>query len=118
MPCGAELVLAALLVALLAMSQVATRAVDAVKAMAVLRRVISLAVYKGEMGRVRFVSSSISLRSLSSQRRFRIFFAGGGTNGDDSWTALGGDVGRCERVDDVYVEASVWVLDIQTAGLL
>ncbi len=40
---------AALLVAPLAMSQVATKAVEAVKAMAVVKRVISLAVYKGEM---------------------------------------------------------------------
>ncbi len=48
-PCRAVLVSAALLVAPLAMSQVATRAVEAVKAMAVVKRVISLAVYKGEM---------------------------------------------------------------------
>jgi hypothetical protein len=48
-PCGAVLVSAALLVAPLAMYQVATRAVEAVKAMAVVKRVISLAVCKGEM---------------------------------------------------------------------
>ncbi len=75
------------------------------------------------MGRVRFVSSSISLRSSSSQRRFRVFFASGGTDGDEAWTAIGGDMGRCERGGDerggdVYVEASVCVLDVQVAGLL
>jgi hypothetical protein len=48
-PCGAVLVSAALLVALVAMSQVATKAVEAAKAMAVVKRVISLAVYKVEM---------------------------------------------------------------------
>ncbi len=70
------------------------------------------------MGRVRFVSSSISLRSLSSQRRFRVFFAGGSTDGDEAWTEVGGDVGGCVRGGDMYVDASVWVLDVQVAGLL
>ncbi len=70
------------------------------------------------MGRDRSVSSSISLRSSSSQRHFRIFFAGGGNDGDEAWTALGGDVGQGERSGDVYVEASVWVLDVRKAGLL
>ncbi len=64
------------------------------------------------------MSSSISLRSLSSQRRFRVFFADGGNDGDEAWTALGGDVGQGERGGDVYVEASVWVLDVRIAGLL
>ncbi len=59
--------------------------------------------------------SSIPLRSSSSQRRFRVFFAGGGIDRDEAWTALGGDVGRWKRGGDVYVEASVWVLDIQIA---
>ncbi len=71
-----------------------------------------------EMGRVQFVSSSISLRSLSTQRCFRVFFAGGGTDGDETWTEVGGDVGRCVRGGDMYVDASVWVLDVQVAGLL
>jgi hypothetical protein len=70
------------------------------------------------MDRDRFGSSSISLRSSSSQRCFRVFFAGGGTDGDEAWTALRGDVERCERGGDMYVEASVWVLDVQIAGLL
>jgi hypothetical protein len=70
------------------------------------------------MGRDRSVSSSISLRSLSSQRHFHVFFAGGGNDGDEVWTALGDDVGRAERGGDVYVEASVWVLDVRKAGLL
>ncbi len=39
--------LAVLLAAPVAMSQVATKAVEAVKAMAIVERVISLAVYKG-----------------------------------------------------------------------
>jgi hypothetical protein len=47
--CGAVWVLAALLAAPVAMSQVATKAVEAVKAMGIVERVISLAVYKGEM---------------------------------------------------------------------
>jgi hypothetical protein len=64
------------------------------------------------------VSSSISLRSSSSHRRFRIFFAGGGTDGDEVWTEIRGDVGRCVRGGDVYVDTSVWVLDVQVAGLL
>jgi hypothetical protein len=102
-PCGAVLVSAALLVAPLAMSPVATKAVEAMKAMAVVKRVISLAVYvqggdDGEMGRDRSVSSYISLRSSSSQRRFRVFFAGGGNDGDEVWLALGGDVGRGKKV--------------------
>jgi hypothetical protein len=47
--CGAVRVLAALLAAPVAMSQVATKAVEAMKAMAIVEKVISLAVYKGEM---------------------------------------------------------------------
>jgi hypothetical protein len=45
--CGAVWVLVALFAAPVAMSQVATKAVEAVKAMAIVERVISLAVYKG-----------------------------------------------------------------------
>jgi hypothetical protein len=70
------------------------------------------------MGRVRFVSSSISLRSSTSHRHFRVFFAGGGTDGDEAWTEIGSDVGGCVRDGDVYVDTSVWVLDVQIAGLL
>jgi hypothetical protein len=48
-PCGAVLLSATLLVALLAISHVATKAVEAMKAMAVVKRVISLVVYEVEM---------------------------------------------------------------------
>jgi hypothetical protein len=48
-PCGAVLLSAALLVAPLAISQVATNAVEAMKAIAVVKRVIWLAVYEVEM---------------------------------------------------------------------
>jgi hypothetical protein len=48
-PCGAVLVSAALFVAAFAMYQVATRVVEEVKAMAVVKKVISLVVCKGEM---------------------------------------------------------------------
>ncbi len=44
----------------------------------------------GEMGKGRLGSSSLSLRSSSSQRRFRIFFAGGGTVGEGAWAKDGG----------------------------
>ncbi len=51
-PCGAVLLSTALLVALLVIFQVATKAVEAMKAMAVVKRVISLSVYEvGMMGR-------------------------------------------------------------------
>jgi hypothetical protein len=48
-PCGAVLLSTALLVAPLAISQVATKAVEAMKAMAVVKRVISVSVYEVEM---------------------------------------------------------------------
>ncbi len=107
-PCGAVLVSAALLVALVAMSQVATKAVGGEGDGGCEEGDLAGGVQggdDGEIGRVRSVSSSISLRSSSSQRRFRIFFAGGGTDRDEAWTAIGGDIGRCERGGDVYVEA-------------
>ncbi len=48
-PCGAVLLSTALFVAPLAISQVVTKAVEAMKAMAVVKRVISLLVYEVKM---------------------------------------------------------------------
>ncbi len=48
-PCGAVLLSVALLVGPLAISHVATKAVEAMKAMAAVKRVISLVVYEVEM---------------------------------------------------------------------
>jgi hypothetical protein len=48
---------------------------------------------EGEIGGVRVVSSSAALRSSSLHCCFLVLFAGGGTDGDESWTAIGGDVG-------------------------
>ncbi len=62
---------------------------------------------EGEIGGVRVVSSSAALRSSSSHRRFLVLFAGDGTDGDESWTAIGGDIGRCARGGDVYAGSSV-----------
>ncbi len=36
-------------------------------------------------------SSSLSLRSSSSQQRFHIFFADGGADGEEAWAEGGGD---------------------------
>jgi hypothetical protein len=70
----------------------------------------------GEMVRCQFWSSTWSLRSSSSQRRFRVFFAGGGAVGE---VVLGGDVGeegRCGRAVGVAVIGLVWVLVELEAG--
>jgi hypothetical protein len=52
------------------------------------------------------VSSSAALRSSSLHRRFLVLFAGG-TDGDESWTVVGGDVVRCAGGGDVYAGSSV-----------
>jgi hypothetical protein len=39
--------------------------------------------------------------------RFLVLVAGGGTDGDDSWTVVGGNVGQCACGSDMYAGSSV-----------
>jgi hypothetical protein len=68
------------------------------------------------MVRCQFWSSPWSLRSSSSQRRFRVFFAGSGAVGEVVLGGAVGDAGRCGRDVGVAIIGSVWVLAELEAG--
>ncbi len=85
--------------------------VEVVWVTAIVEMVISLAVPTGEMKWRKVVFELGRLLLLSGVRvrtaAFSFFFAGGGTDGDESWTAVVGDIGRCARGGDVYAGSSV-----------
>ncbi len=80
------------------------------------------------MVRGRLESSSLALSSSNSQRRLRVFLAGGGTEGQGDFAGGGvveeaarsrwdGDAWRCRRGGGVHISGSVWALVDQVAGL-
>ncbi len=71
----------------------------------------------GVMQRDRLKSSSLSLRSSTSQRRFRVFFAGGGAVGEVAWARGNGNTWRCRHGGGVFTKGSVWALAARVAGL-
>jgi hypothetical protein len=72
----------------------------------------------GVMHRDRLKSSSLSLRSSTSQRRFRVFFAGGRAVGEVAWARGNGDTRQCRCGGGVFTKGSVWALAARVVGLL
>jgi hypothetical protein len=72
----------------------------------------------GVLHRDRLKLSSLPLRSSTSQRHFRVFFAGSGAVGEVAWARGDGDIRRCRRGGGVFTKGSVWALDARVAGLL